>query len=73
MLYARKVGVSLSKEKRAGPDAPGRLPGLIAAALQDPAGLVTPPRGWPLRYAARRFAWHVVDHLWEIEDKSEPV
>jgi hypothetical protein len=50
----------------------GRLRGLIAAALQDPSGLVMPPRGWPLRYAARRFCWHVLDHLWEIEDKSEP-
>lgn len=72
MLYARKVGVSLSKEERAGPDAPDRLRGLIAAALQDPAELVTPPKGWPPRYAARRFGWHVLDHLWEIEDKSEP-
>jgi DinB family protein len=31
------------------------------------------PRGgvrWPVRYAARRAAWHVLDHLWEIEDRS---
>jgi hypothetical protein len=27
-------------------------------------------RGWPPRYAARRIAWHVLDHAWEIEDKS---
>ena len=73
VLYARKVGVSLSKEERAGPDAPGRLRSLIAAALQDPAGPVTPSKGWPPRYAARRFGWHVLDHLLEIEDKSEPV
>jgi hypothetical protein len=25
--------------------------------------------GWPLRYAVRRFGWHVLDHPWEIEDK----
>ena len=24
---------------------------------------------WPMRYAARRIAWHVLDHAWEIEDK----
>jgi hypothetical protein len=33
------------------------------------------PRGgvrWPVRYAARRAAWHVLDHLWEIEDRSGP-
>jgi hypothetical protein len=73
MLYARKMGVSLTKEERARPGAQGRLHGLLAGALRDPHGLVTPPKGWPPRYAARRFGWHVLDHLWEIEDKSEPV
>jgi hypothetical protein len=43
----------------------------IIAALRDPTSLVTPPKSWPLRYAARRIGWHVLDHLWEIEDKSE--
>jgi hypothetical protein len=28
-------------------------------------------RGWSVRYAARRIAWHVLDHAWEIEDRSE--
>lgn len=28
-------------------------------------------KGWPARYAARRIAWHVLDHAWEIEDRSE--
>lgn len=34
----------------------------------------TPPAGgkWPPRYAARRIAWHALDHAWEIEDRSEP-
>jgi hypothetical protein len=30
------------------------------------------PRGgviWPPRYFVRRVAWHVLDHLWEIEDR----
>jgi hypothetical protein len=26
---------------------------------------------WPTAYAIRRCAWHVVDHAWEIEDKSD--
>jgi hypothetical protein len=25
---------------------------------------------WPPRYAARRVAWHALDHAWEIEDRS---
>jgi hypothetical protein len=27
-------------------------------------------KGWPPRYAARRIAWHVLDHAWEIEDRG---
>ncbi|MFI5034610.1 MAG: hypothetical protein ACHQFZ_00190 [Acidimicrobiales bacterium] len=26
---------------------------------------------WPTRYAIRRLAWHVTDHAWEVQDKSE--
>ena len=25
---------------------------------------------WPPRYLVRRVAWHVLDHAWELEDKS---
>lgn len=25
---------------------------------------------WPARYGARRIAWHVLDHQWEIEDRG---
>lgn len=39
----------------------------IAQALR--AGPASPQ--WPVRYAIRRLAWHVLDHAWEIEDKSE--
>jgi hypothetical protein len=26
---------------------------------------------WPIAHAIRRCAWHIVDHAWEIEDKSD--
>jgi hypothetical protein len=29
-----------------------------------------PLPGWTARYFLRRAAWHVLDHVWEIEDKS---
>ena len=29
-------------------------------------------RRWTPRYAARRIAWHALDHAWEIEDRTEP-
>jgi hypothetical protein len=28
-------------------------------------------RRWTVRYAARRIAWHALDHAWEMEDRSE--
>jgi hypothetical protein len=33
----------------------------------DPSGART---RWPPRYAVRRSAWHVLDHAWELEDRS---
>lgn len=33
------------------------------------------PRGgkrWMPRYFVRRVAWHVLDHLWELEDRAKP-
>jgi hypothetical protein len=36
------------------------------------AGLARPPADarWPSAYALRRIAWHVLDHAWEVEDRS---
>ena len=41
-------------------------------AARDPVPEPTSARAkpWAWRYAARRVAWHVLDHAWEIEDKS---
>jgi hypothetical protein len=29
------------------------------------------PGGWTASYAIRRIAWHVTDHIWEIEDRRQ--
>ncbi len=45
----------------------------IAAVLRkssDESSLL--PGGWPIPYTLRRMAWHVIDHLWEIEDRQLP-
>ncbi len=36
------------------------------------AGLRATPvdSAWPLRYAIRRLAWHILDHAWEMEDRA---
>ena len=41
----------------------------VRAAIRE---AVTSGEGdpWPVPYAARRIAWHVLDHAWEIEDRS---
>jgi hypothetical protein len=68
-MYARKIG--LPRDKGLAPDAAAAgLRARISALLRAPAELAA-PASWPLSYAARRLAWHVLDHLWEIEDKSE--
>ena len=71
-MYARKMGLPKDKVADAASDAATMLRRRISAAMSDPAILVIPPKGWPPRTAARRIAWHVLDHQWEIEDKSEP-
>ena len=38
----------------------------LAAAARGPVK----EKGWWPRYAARRITWHVLDHAWEIEDRS---
>ena len=48
------------------------LDGLVASSRGEiePTG----PRGgvrWTARFFARRLMWHTLDHLWEIEDRSE--
>jgi hypothetical protein len=39
---------------------------VLAGALRA----ATDAGAWPVGYAIRRCAWHVLDHAWEIEDKS---
>ncbi|MGH7861984.1 MAG: hypothetical protein ACREOS_07040, partial [Candidatus Dormibacteraceae bacterium] len=72
--YARKIGVDTSGSGQ--PDTSARSPmrAAILSRLQvRRASLNTPPAGrWPAPYALRRIAWHVVDHGWEIEDRSAP-
>jgi hypothetical protein len=59
--YGRKLGVKVpprtpwDEQRRA-----------FSAAVRAGA----PGATWPLGYAVRRFAWHVLDHAWEIEDKN---
>jgi hypothetical protein len=70
--YARKLGV---RHRQPAIDDDGAIAALrddIAAVLRAPSDGSPPvPKGWPPRYAARRIAWHVLDHAWEMEDRSD--
>jgi hypothetical protein len=70
--YARKVGV---RHKSPNPDDAAAVAAMradISAALAAArAGEPQAAGGWLPRYAARRMAWHVLDHAWEIEDRTE--
>lgn len=70
--YARRIGVRFTPTQFAAPGGRDAMHAQIVAALRH-AGRDAPPadRGWPPRSAARRIAWHVLDHAWEIEDKAD--
>jgi hypothetical protein len=72
-IYARKMGIAQSKVDPANHAAVEAMRQVILAALTAGApSLAAESKDWPLRYGARRIAWHALDHAWEIQDKSEP-
>jgi hypothetical protein len=58
--YFRKVGVKEGRD--------AFLAALRAARRPQPE---LPTKTWPWRYTARRVAWHVLDHAWEMEDRRD--
>ncbi|HKT82582.1 MAG TPA: hypothetical protein VJQ84_01965 [Solirubrobacterales bacterium] len=59
--YARKVGLTSATYSRKA----------VLEALAKPGPAAKDAKSWPTRYMARRMAWHILDHAWEIEDRSE--
>jgi hypothetical protein len=71
--YARKLGVKHRQPAVDDAKAIAALRAAIAGALQAPSeGRPPVEKGWPPRYAARRIAWHALDHAWEMQDRSGP-
>lgn len=70
--YARKLGVRHGLPALDDGPAVEALRADILAVLAAPSDGTPPvPKGWPVRYAARRIAWHVLDHVWEMQDRTE--
>ena len=69
--YAREIGIK--QRPRADGVAVEAMRASVLDILARPSdGSPLADRKWPQRYAARRIAWHALDHAWEIEDKSDP-
>lgn len=64
--YAKRIGVRLKQ-----PDGTDK-PAVRAFRKAILEGFDNPNRSekWPVPFAARRTAWHALDHAWEIEDRS---
>jgi hypothetical protein len=70
--YARKLGLRLGVPSADDVEAVREFRQTVLEALAKPSkGQPLVEKGWPQRYAARRIAWHALDHAWEMEDRSE--
>jgi hypothetical protein len=67
--YARKIGVRHAPFEVNNLDALNAMREEIATVLSQPSNSEPLPGGWNASYVLRRMAWHVVDHIWEIEDR----
>jgi hypothetical protein len=67
--YARKIGVRLRRPALDDRNGIRAFRDAMLAALRAQSDEVATYR-WPVSHAARRIAWHALDHAWEIEDKS---
>jgi hypothetical protein len=70
--YARKLGVKRKQPAAGDIAAIGELRAAVAAVLGAPSDGSPPVAGgWTTRYAARRIAWHILEHAWEMQDRAE--
>ena len=70
--YAREIGLRLPEPSRGNRSAVEAERNAVLEALRQPSdGSPLADRTWTSRYAARRIAWHALDHAWEMEDRSE--
>ncbi|HET9853229.1 MAG TPA: hypothetical protein VFP56_12105 [Candidatus Limnocylindrales bacterium] len=71
--YARELGLNGKAPSAGDRAAVDHMREEMLAILRQPSdGAPIAGRTWPQRYAARRIAWHALDHAWEMQDRSEP-
>lgn len=69
--YARKIGIKHKQPALDDGEGIAALRWEIALVLGTPNdGTPLVENGWTTKYAAKRITWHVLDHLWELQDRS---
>src|SRR5690349_14531364 len=72
--YAREIGVRVPEPHFGDREAVHAERAAMLEVLRRPSdGGPLAERKWTQRYAARRIAWHALDHAWEMQDRSESV
>lgn len=70
--YARKLGVKRRQPAAHDIEAVEEVCTAGAAVVGEPSTRSpVGPDGWTTRYAARRIAWHVLEHGWEMQDRVD--
>lgn len=72
--YLRQLGGKVSQSESSSPPLKPTRQAILKTLGASARGEIAEygPRGgkrWPPRYFVRREAWHVLDHVWEIEDR----
>jgi hypothetical protein len=70
--YARELGIKAKQPAptdRAAVEASRKA---VLEVLRQPSDGGPVGKTWTARYAARRIAWHALDHAWEMQDRAEP-
>jgi hypothetical protein len=72
LAYAKEVGLKVKPPRPGDRAAVEAIRAQVLDVLREPSdGSPLADRRWTARYAARRIAWHALDHAWEMEDRSE--
>jgi hypothetical protein len=70
--YARKLGIKLRPPALGDEAAIAELRSALQSVLSRPTdGSPIVHKGWSTAYAARRIAWHALDHAWEMSDRAD--
>lgn len=69
--YTRELGIRLAAPDPTNRRAVASMRAAMLEVLRRPSDGTPIVRRWTPAYAARRIAWHALDHAWEIENRTE--